>query len=199
MASISLKYKSKSGNLTAPGDVDPGAMIPIATVSVSSGGASYVEFTSIPSAYEHLQVRAIGRTNRSANGDYALISVNGDTSTSNYTTHYLQGNGSSVASGAYVQSFAGALMSRWAAANDGSNIFGLGILDILDYSNTNKYKTFRDISGLDTNTSNSQVNFESSLWLSTAVINALRITPGAGTTWQQYSHFALYGIKRAGA
>lgn len=199
MGILSLKNKSSLSTLAHPSAADLGAMIPIATVTVGSGGASYVEFTSIPNVYEHLQIRAIGRTNRSANGDYALISVNGDTSTSNYTTHYLQGNGSAATAGAYVQSFAGALMNRWAAASDGASIFGAGILDILDYSNTNKYKTFRDISGLETNTSNSQVNFESSIWLSTAVINALRITPGAGTSWNQYSSFALYGIKRAGA
>ena len=47
MASISLKNKSKSGNLTAPGDVDPGAMIPIATSTVSSATAT-VTFSSIP-------------------------------------------------------------------------------------------------------------------------------------------------------
>jgi hypothetical protein len=199
MGSISLKYKSKSGNLTAPGDVDPGAMVPIATVSVSAGGASYVEFTSIPGYYQHLQIRGMGRTNRSANGDYALISVNGDTSTSNYTTHYMQGNGSAISAGSYIQSFAGALMSRWAAASDGANIFGVGILDIFDYSNASKYKVFRDISGLQTATSNSQINLESSTWLSNTAITSLRISPGAGTSWNQYTTFALYGIKRAGA
>lgn len=199
MASISLKYKSKSGNLTAPGDVDPGAMIPIATVTVSSGGSSSISFTSIPSTYEHLQLRGIGRTNRSANGDYSLISVNSDTSTSNYTTHYLQGNGTSAAAGAYVQSYGGALLNRWAAASDTSNVFGAAIVDILDYSNTNKYKTFRNIGAVDNNDANGQINLQSTLWLSTAAVTSLTITPGAGTSFNQYSHFALYGIKRAGA
>jgi hypothetical protein len=200
MASISLKYKSKSGNLTAPGDVDPGAMIPIATVTVGAGGSSSISFTSIPSVYEHLQIRAIGRTNRSATGgDYSLVVINNDASASNYSMHQLLGNSVSALAGGYPQTFAGALVSRWGAASDGSGMFGAGIIDILDYSNTNKYKTIRSIGGLDTNSASSQVNLESNLWMNTSAISSLAINPGAGTSWSQYSHFALYGIKRAGA
>ena len=51
MASISLKYKSKSGNLTAPGDVDLGAMIPLMTATPSGTGT--VTFSNIPQSYEH--------------------------------------------------------------------------------------------------------------------------------------------------
>lgn len=200
MGAISLKYKSKSGNLTAPGDVDPGAMIPLATVTVGAGGSSSISFTSIPSAYEHLQIRAIGRTNRSATGgDYSLVVINNDASASNYSMHQLLGNGVSVLVGGYPQTFAGALISRWAAASDGSNMFGVAIIDILDYANTNKYKTIRSLGALDTNSANCQINLESNLWMNTSAITSLTINPGAGTSWSQYSSFALYGIKRAGA
>lgn len=167
----------------------------IATVTVGSGGSSSITFSSIPSTYQHLQIRAIGRTNRSANGDYSLIAFNSDTSSSNYTTHYLSGNGSTVDAGAYVNSFGGALVNRWGAANDTSNTFGALVLDILDYANTNKYKTVRSLGGLETNTSNSQINLQSALWLNTAAISNITITPGAGTSFNQYSSFALYGIK----
>ena len=174
---------------------DPNATWLIQRTTVGSGGSSSITFSSIPSTYTHLQIRGIGRTNRSANGDYALVKLNNDSSTSNYTTHYLQGNGSTVAAGGYVQSFAGYLWSRWGAASDASNIFGAGILDILDYANTNKYKTGRDTGGLETNTANSQINLESSIWLSTSAVTSITITPGAGTSWNQYSTFALYGVK----
>ena len=33
----------------------------IATVTVGSGGAANVEFTSIPGTYTHLQIRMLGR------------------------------------------------------------------------------------------------------------------------------------------
>lgn len=200
MASISLKYKSKSGNLTAPGDVDPGAMIPIATVTVGAGGQSSISFTSIPSAYAHLQIRAIGRTNRSAvGGDYAIAVINSDSNAANYSLHQLLGTGSAASSSAYPATFAGVFLSRWGAASDASGMFGSVIIDILDYANTSKYKTFRSLGGLDTNSVNGQINLESNLWMSTSAITSITISPGAGTTWSQYSSFALYGIKRAGA
>ena len=41
----------------------------IATVSVGSGGQSSIVFSSIPSTYKHLQLRAIART------DYAAASI----------------------------------------------------------------------------------------------------------------------------
>jgi len=194
MAPILGIYASQiSGHLFAPS----GAYDSIATTTVGAGGTSSITFSSIPSTYTHLQIRGIGRTNRSANGDYSLVRLNSDSSTSNYTSHYLQGNGSSAASGAYVQSFAGGLWSRWGAASDGSSIFGAGVMDILDYANTSKYKTLRDLGGLETNTSNSQINFESTMWLSTSAITSITIVPGAGTSWDQYTQFALYGIKGA--
>jgi len=169
----------------------------IATVTVGSGGSSSITFSSIPSTYQHLQIRAIGRTNRSANGDYSLFQFNSDTSSSNYTTHYLSGNGSTVDSGAYVTSFGGVLVNRWGAASDTASSFGALVFDLLDYANTNKYKTARSMGALETNTSNSQINLQSSVWLSTAAISSITIIPGAGTSWNQYSSFALYGIKAA--
>lgn len=176
---------------------DTGAMFPLQVVTVGPAGASSVSFTNIPNTYSHLQVRAIGRTNRSANGDYGLMSINSDTSTSNYTTHYLQGNGSAAAAGSYVQSFGGALINRWAAANDTASVFGATIIDILDYANTNKYKTIRNIGAVETNTSDSQINLQSTVWLNTSAITSLTFTPGAGTSWNQYTQFALYAVKGA--
>jgi hypothetical protein len=175
--------------------LDNNYMEPIASTVVGSGGSSIIIFNDIPQTYKHLQIRGIGRTNRSANGDYGLVRFNGDSSASNYTSHYVQGNGSTVATGVYQQSFTGCLWSRWAAASDASSIFGVGIFDILDYTNTNKYTTTRDLGGLDTNTSNSQMNFESSVWLANTEITTIAIIPGAGTSWNEYSRFSLYGIK----
>jgi hypothetical protein len=168
----------------------------IATVTVGGGGSSSISFTSIPSTFTHLQIRAIGRTNRVATGgDYAIAVINSDTTPANYVLHQLLGNGVSASSGAFPGTFGGVFLSRWGAASDASNTFGASIIDILDYANTNKYKTFRALGGLETNSASSQVNFESNLWMNTSAITSITITPGAGTTWSQYTSFALYGIK----
>jgi len=36
----------------------------IATVTVGAGGSSEINFTSIPSTYQHLQIRILSRDNR---------------------------------------------------------------------------------------------------------------------------------------
>lgn len=191
MASTSLKEKTKRSNLTAPFNVDLGGMIPLSTVTVGAGGAANVEFTSIPGYYEHLQIRFITRF-----GSVAVfkITANSDTG-SNYSWHEMQGNGSSATANAGSSStFMYAAYSNGFSAT--SNIFGAGVMDILDYTNTNKYKTFRMLSGYDANGSGG-LQLNSGLWQNSSIITSIKIEPNT-STFQQYSTFALYGIKKAG-
>ena len=193
MGSVSLKYKSKSGNLTAPGDVDPGAMIPITTTTLTTTTAT-ITFSDIPQNYEHLQIRGFGRSNRAAVNDIIRVRYNGDTG-SNYAVHVLNGDGS------LAESFANTTQTYQqvyiiGGNNATSGVFGAFITDILDYSNTNKNKTLRQLGGTDNN-GNGVVGLSSGLWMSTAAINSITIT--AIGSFLQYSSFALYGIKRAGA
>lgn len=196
MASISLKYKSKQGSLTALGDVDPGAMIPIATTTLTTTTAT-VTFSSIPQEYEHLQIRITARDSRTtANGDEVRFTFNSDTS-SNYALHELSGNGSSASANAGANlAFIG--INRIAADGATASIFGTIIMDILDYSNTNKFKTVRALGGADWNGSG-EIYFSSGLWRSTSAISSITMIGGNNNNFKQYSSFALYGIKRAGA
>jgi hypothetical protein len=200
MASISLKYKSKQGSLTAPGDVDPGAMIPIATVTVGSGGASSIEFASIPQSYEHLQIRGLGRSTIADTNDFAIIKFNSD-SGANYTYHYLRGDGTSASAQGSGYGTSDYLRSAGfiSGANATAQVFGVTIIDILDYTNTNKLKTIRTLTGKDSNSGNAdgRVYLWSMLWGSTSAITTVTLTTQAN--FAQYSTFALYGIKRAGA
>ncbi len=170
----------------------------IATVSVGSGGQATVEFTSIPSTYTDLQIRAITRnTGYSGGGAEQSLKMqfNGDTG-SNYLTHGLIGNGSSASS--YVESLATVIYWTYGTipmTDATAGIYGAGILDILDYKNTNKYKTSRFIGGVDTNGSTSSYsNFGSGHWRDTAAITSILLFPQAGS-FAQYSKFALYGVK----
>jgi len=164
----------------------------IATVTVGSGGAANVEFTSIPATYTHLQIRLIGRSDRAANLDGLRLQANSDTA-SNYAEHGLYGDGSSAGafagtSQAYMQFY------RIAGANAGANTFGAIYIDILDYANTNKFKTARSIGGADNNGSG-EIYLTSGLWRSTSAITSLKLYPGVGTNFTQYTQIALYGIK----
>jgi len=174
---------------------DTGAMFPLGMVQVGSSTPS-VTFSSIPSTYKHLQLRVIGRTDRANNVDAFLIKANNDGTSANYTYHYLLGDGSSASAGQENGSYGGAVVYRLPAAGAVASIFGSTVTDILDYTNTNKYKTLRSIGGVDLNGSG-EIYFGSNLWLSTTAISSLVIVPRTGTNFVQYTQFALYGIKGA--
>lgn len=164
----------------------------IATVTVGSGGASDITFSSIASTYKHLQVRWIGRTNRASTQDDIAFQLNGDTG-SNYSRHSLDGNGASAS--AYGQgSVSQPPCGLMPAASATSGIFGLGIMDVLDYANTNKYKTVRILGGHDRNGAG-QISLNSSVWVNSNATTSIRIFSTNSASFVEFSQFALYGIK----
>jgi len=184
MAPILGIYASQiSGHLFAPS----GAYDSIATVTVGAGGASSIDFTSIPSTYQHLQIRSLSLQS-SANQDIQM-QFNADTG-NNYSLHYLYGQGASAlsASGANTPFI-------YVAFNAGDTTYPVAsVVDILDYKDTNKYKTTRTLSGFDRNGPGGYIIFNSGNWRNTAAISSVKIYPSAGN-FNQYTQFALYGIK----
>lgn len=163
----------------------------IATSIVGAGGTSAVTFTSIPSTFKHLQVRGIIRSTATGTDANARLRFNSDTG-NNYRFHYLGGSGSAAYAGdSGAVSFGYAGLSS--AASSTSGVFGVQVIDILDYASTSKYKTVRSLNGVDNNGSG-YIELDSSLWMSTSAINSLSIFFTSGNL-AQYSHFALYGIK----
>ena len=174
-----------SSTLVAPGDFES-----IATVTVGSGGAANVEFTSI-AVY-------IPQTNRSSIGrDIVNININNDTG-SNYARHYLSGDGASAVAGGSASLTKGELTEVGTTAGAS---FGAIVVDLLDYANTNKYKTIRSLGGVDVNGTvggyGGTINLYSTLWQSTSAITSIKLAPLNGTQFNQYSSFALYGIRSA--
>ena len=169
----------------------------IATVTVGAGGSANVEFTSIPSTYTHLQVRAIVRSTyaSSVTTGSGFIRFNSDTG-SNYSWHVLRGNGAAATATAGTSATYGLAFSDIGGTSV-TSFFGAGVLDILDYANTNKYKTVRVLSGADGNTTNDDYLYlASGSWRNTNAITTITILPSTNN-FAQYSHFALYGIKAA--
>ena len=165
----------------------------IATVSVSTAQAE-IEFTSIPATYTHLQIRGIARVSRSTTGTYLRLRFNNDSTTA-YSYHGLEGNGSTTAIDTGVsQDFIETL--RFPGATSSANIFGAIVIDILDYANTSKYKTARLLGGADQNGSG-EVWSHSGNWRNTTAISSIKLLEAVTGNFVQYSHFALYGIKGA--
>jgi hypothetical protein len=163
----------------------------IQTINVTTTVAS-VEFTSIPQTFTHLQIRAIARVN-SGDSFQLLAQFNGDTAT-NYSYHYLFGNGSSAASGNALTQSQMSVGSQ-PGSSSGANIFGASICDILDYTNTNKFKTSRALSGSERQATPSYAFMPSGHWRSTAAITSIKLLSEGAASFVQYSTFALYGVK----
>ena len=172
-----------SSTLAAAGDFES-----IATVSVGGGGAASVTFSSIPATYTHLQLRGI------ACGPPRFgMEFNSDTA-SNYNHHFVYGDGASVGAGGSANTTPASGTSI-GIASTGSTYFTPFVVDILDYANTNKYKTFRGLGGADQNGSGS-IFFTSGLWQNTNAITTIRLFPSSGNL-AEYTQYALYGIKGA--
>jgi len=174
---------ASSGGAAAGGDYES-----IATVTVGAGGSGGITFSSIPSTYQHLQIRAFARTNSPTNGENTKIYVNGSSASTNYAWHVLRGNGASTAAagggGNYIIANVG--------TTNVTSTFSAMIIDVLDYANTNKNKTIRNLYGFDSNGAG-YVGINSVLVPTTSAISQIDIFMDYNFT--QYSSFALYGIK----
>ena len=185
-----------SGHLWAPS----GAYDAIASTTLSATAAS-ITFSGIPSTYTHLQLRWTATTNRSTYGyDGLEFQFNGDTNINNYTQHGMNGNGASAAATGGGTGNIPAIYVDFSLGTTVSNYPGTGIADILDYANTNKYKTVRALGGADLNGTIASVpgriNFASGLWLSTSAVNSITFFSSNSTpVFAINTQFALYGIR----
>jgi hypothetical protein len=159
----------------------------IATVTVGGGGAADAEFTSIPATYTHLQIRGILRDTYTSTQPALALQINGSNIDRN---HNLIGDGASAS--AYTGT--AGYISHSTGGNAGASMFSGIIIDILDYANTNKYRTIRALSGGDRNGSGF-IELCSGLEQSTSAVTSITLVPT--TTFAEYTHIALYGIKGA--
>jgi hypothetical protein len=171
----------------------------IATVTATGGEVS-LSFTSIPSTYASLQIRGIAKdsyTSGTGEATDTTLTFNSDTG-SNYRYHQLRGNGTAAAAlapGSATSNMAAVITEIYGTA---TNMFGVSIVDILDYASTTKYKTVRGFSGGDLNsgTDKSNLRLGSGLWMSTSAVTSIQIQ-AAVSGFAAGSTFALYGIKGA--
>lgn len=158
----------------------------IATVSLT-GTQSSIDFNSIPSGFQHLQIRFIAKLSAS---DDVVMRFNGDT-TNNYRNHILYGDGATAFSSVpFTNAYSAAALYYMNTTAQ----FAAGVIDVLDYRSTNKNKTMRFLGGWDANGSGN-ADLASALWFKTPeAITSITIKP-VTASFTANSHFALYGIK----
>lgn len=187
------------GIMDGAGGAAGGSFESLQTVTAAGGEAS-IAFTSIPSTYKHLQIRQISKWSSTSTGIGSLeMRFNSDTG-ANYATsgHVLQGDGVS-ATAVGNQGYNDRIILAISTARNATaytNMFGVAIVDIHDYTSTSKNKTVRYNSGSEFNSgdSNSRVVLGSGLWVNSS--NAItRVDIYAPITFIAGSVFSLYGIK----
>lgn len=165
----------------------------IQTVTVGSGGQSTISFSSIPATFSHLQIRATVFSLQTSGDIYYSISPDTTPPSTSFFSHYLNGNGSTVSSSTND-------LIRRISANGNAHTTApfVFIMDILDYSNTNKFKTVKVLRGIDPASFAIQqdVGINSSFVRTTSALNTVTFTISS-TGFGQHSTFALYGIKAA--
>ena len=172
------------GILNSQVDAGGGSAYELISTQVLASSASSVTFSSIPSDYKHLQIRAVAKS--ASSNDNLIMRFNADTG-NNYNLHYLYGNGSSVASayGTAPYVYVGQTISSGLA-----NQFATAVCDILDFGSTSKNTTIRSLAG----NQNSLIQLISGLWRNTAAVTSITL---AGESYQlaSGSRFSLYGVK----
>jgi hypothetical protein len=165
----------------------------LATVTLSAATSS-VTFAGIPSGYKHLQIRFIARTARASfPDDNMAMQLNANTGSS-YAWHQLSGDGSSATAGASTTT-TDLRVGRVTGATAAAGNFGTGIIDILDYDNTNKFRTIRTLSGNEFNGSGT-ITFFSGLYQSTVAVTSIKLFSQTGANdFAANTTFALYGVK----
>lgn len=158
--------------------------------NILTSSASSVTFSSIPQDYKHLQLRMVTKSDRASSTDFFYLQLNGDTG-SNYARHGLYGTGSSVSSLAVTSTTAFQVGLLPAASDTNLNYEG-SVVDLLDYTNTNKNSTIRALWGQSGLTS--RINLFSGVWMNTNAVSSMTLFPFAGPL-KANSRFSLYGIR----
>ena len=164
--------------------------VAIATVTVGSGGAANIEFTSIPGTYTDLVLKLSGRHDTSSDQG---IFIKFNSSTANRSHRYLAGDGSSASSSSGTDGYIGSIQGTNATASTFNNTE----IYIPNYAGSNN-KSFSVDNVTENNATTAYQNLVAGLWSNTAAITTITVTIGNGTqNFVQYSTATLYGIKNS--
>lgn len=169
----------------------PDTFIKIASVTVGSGGAATIDFTSIPSTYTDLCVKLSVRSTRAGAADDNLnITLN--SATTNFTYRYLRGSGSAAASSSGSNGYVAGITAAGATSSTFANVE----IYIPNYAGSNN-KSISSDSVTENNATEAYAFLFADLWSNTAAITSIGFVSGTSNNFAQYSTATLYGIKNS--
>ena len=166
----------------------------ISSVTVGSGGAASIDFTSIPATFTDLCIELSLRNNQSNYKDTMNVKFN--SSSSGYSERLLYGDGGTGSASRSAQSSFIWVYSDGATAT--SNTFGNFSLYIPNYAGSN----YKSVSVDGVTEANESITgrwisvLNAGLWSNTSAITSINITTNTGL-FDQYSTAYLYGVKNA--
>ncbi len=164
----------------------PNTFTKIASVTVGSGGATSIDFTSIPSTFTDLCLKISVRSNQANNANTLSITFNG--SSANFTSRLIEGSGSSAVSFSSINNIGNAQ-----GTSSTSNTFSSVDLYIPNYAGSTN-KSFSADGVTENNGTTAYATLAAGLWSQTAAITSVSITI---TSFVQYSTATLYGISKS--
>jgi hypothetical protein len=171
----------------------------IASSTVGSGGASSIDFTSIPSTYTDLVLKYSVRQDLATVAASDYLYLNG--SQTSYSGRWIEGNGASASSFTATTTY---LYGNGGGdgANATANTFANAEIYIPNYAgSTNKSLSHDAVS--ENNATTAYTDLGAGLWSNTAAINRVTLSTSAtsitgGTAkFVQYSTAYLYGVNNA--
>ena len=157
------------------------------TVTVGSGGAASISFSSIPATYTDLVLKV---SVRSSSGSFQSIRMKVNSATTNYSNKRLYGDGASAASDGGTPAYL--IQAAVSSASETASTFGNAEFYIPNYANAN-YKSLSLDSVAETNASTAYAFLGAGLWSQTTAISSIDFVMGSGN-FEQYSTASLYGI-----
>lgn len=173
----------------------PDTFVKIASVTVGSGGASSIDFTSIPSTYTDLCLKFSIRTAYAGVYDILNVTFNGGGTYIASKNLYGLGSGGTGSDGYTTGSSV-----YWAGYPQGnsttSSTFGNNEIYIPNYAgSTNKSFSYDYV--VENNGSSAMTNMGAGLWSNTSAITSFSLSSANSSNFMQYSTATLYGIKNS--
>ena len=187
------------GILALAGVTGGGAAYELLETTTLNSGASSITFSGLSaySDFKHLQIRGTQRLTGPSTlwSGYAIL--NGVSTSGNYTSHFLGGNGSSVYTGQSTHTDK-MQMTEIPGADNTSGIFNSFVMDIFDFADSSKNTTIRNLGGVNyaNPSTGGRITLNSGLYLSTNSITSVTFDAFAGTqTFIAGCRLSIYGGK----
>jgi hypothetical protein len=159
--------------------------------SATGSGVDTVTFSSIPGTYKMLQLRLFLNTTSGSDSGCFMTFNGGTNSQISYARIGARGNGSAATNGSTQSSGNGVYIRTFGTATIGSP----AVVDVYDYTSTNKNKTFDVRNGfVASNATDADTSYISAVFGSNSAITSITLTAQSGT-FRSTNSFALYGIK----